>query len=288
MHPKGVAQHLANKLGVTVEAPSDKLYIHPDGSLTIGPHETRNTGKWEEFSPKPSESRYTKAPDQGPTPAPQRGADDQHPGPATEDPRATELGRKKTQKPPTVPVKRSATLDESNVEDVIAQLRSERKLSPDEEAAIRRQAKNKGEKWNLDDKLRGEVAHVLAGENLPRSFPVIDRVDGVNRRGVAKSITSVKTHQLYTDTFKQPGAFLGQVTREIDALAGFTRETYAGKTVKADNNTTRTLEVEVPPNTLSSAKGGDEALRKQWREEAQKAEEHAKTKGVKLVFRSTK
>jgi len=58
--------------------------------------------------------------------------------------------------------------------------------------------------------------------------------------------------------------------------------------VTAGKNTKRTLEVEVPPNTLSSTKGGDDALRKQWREEALKAEEHAKAKGVKLVFRSTK
>jgi hypothetical protein len=63
MHPKGVAQQLANKLGVPVEAPSDKLYIHPDGTLTIGPHETRNTGRWEEFTPKKSESRFQKAPE---------------------------------------------------------------------------------------------------------------------------------------------------------------------------------------------------------------------------------
>lgn len=69
MHPKGVAQHLSNKLGVPVEAPSDKLYIHPDGTMTIGPHETRNTGKWEEFTPQKSSSRYQTAPDPQPTPA---------------------------------------------------------------------------------------------------------------------------------------------------------------------------------------------------------------------------
>jgi hypothetical protein len=73
MHPKGVAQHLANKLGVPVEAPSDKLYIHPDGTLTIGPHETRNTGRWEEFTPKKTEPRFQKAPEpNAPEAAPDR------------------------------------------------------------------------------------------------------------------------------------------------------------------------------------------------------------------------
>ena len=62
-HPKGAAQHLANKLGVPVEAPTDKLWIHPDGTLTIGPVPNRNTGKWIEYEPQPSETRYTKAPE---------------------------------------------------------------------------------------------------------------------------------------------------------------------------------------------------------------------------------
>ncbi len=65
MHPKGVAQQLANKLGVTVEAPTDLLWIHPDGTLTIGPTADRNTGKFEPFKPQPSESRsqLSKAPE---------------------------------------------------------------------------------------------------------------------------------------------------------------------------------------------------------------------------------
>ncbi|HEU0036411.1 MAG TPA: DUF4157 domain-containing protein [Kofleriaceae bacterium] len=67
-HPKGVAQHLANQLGVVVEAPTDKLWIHPDGTLTIGPHEDRNTGKWEPFRPKQSELRYQKVPEPEPAP----------------------------------------------------------------------------------------------------------------------------------------------------------------------------------------------------------------------------
>lgn len=64
MHPKGVAQHLANKLGVPVVAPMDKLYIHPDGKMTVGPAESRDLGPagWHEFNPTKSSLRYEKAP----------------------------------------------------------------------------------------------------------------------------------------------------------------------------------------------------------------------------------
>ena len=54
--PNGVAQNLSNKLGVEVIAPSDTVWIHPDGSLTIGPKSTSNTGTWNSFTPKKVES----------------------------------------------------------------------------------------------------------------------------------------------------------------------------------------------------------------------------------------
>jgi hypothetical protein len=68
VHPKGVAQHLANKLDVDVIAPSDLLHVSSDGTMVIGPHRTRNTGKWETFSPKQSARRSTPAADPADTP----------------------------------------------------------------------------------------------------------------------------------------------------------------------------------------------------------------------------
>ena len=47
----GIAQQLANKLGVDVMAPSDTLYIYPNGSTVIGPNPYTNTGSWENFKP---------------------------------------------------------------------------------------------------------------------------------------------------------------------------------------------------------------------------------------------
>ncbi|MBP3459528.1 MAG: RHS repeat-associated core domain-containing protein, partial [Lachnospiraceae bacterium] len=49
--PDGIAQQLANKLGVDVLAPSDTLYIYQNGSTVIGPNPYTNTGDWKLFMP---------------------------------------------------------------------------------------------------------------------------------------------------------------------------------------------------------------------------------------------
>ncbi len=48
----GFAQNLANKLGVTVKAPTDTLWVWPNGQMTIGPNQFANTGTWRVFKPK--------------------------------------------------------------------------------------------------------------------------------------------------------------------------------------------------------------------------------------------
>lgn len=48
----GAAQNLANQLGVSVQAPSDTVWIHPNGQLTIGTSPTTNTGTWNTFVPQ--------------------------------------------------------------------------------------------------------------------------------------------------------------------------------------------------------------------------------------------
>ena len=49
---KGFAQNLANKMGVSVMAPSDTLYIYPNGKVVIGPNQFKNTGKWITYHPE--------------------------------------------------------------------------------------------------------------------------------------------------------------------------------------------------------------------------------------------
>jgi hypothetical protein len=48
----GFAQNLANKMGVPVKAPTDTLWVWPNGRITIGPNQFTNTGTWRVFKPK--------------------------------------------------------------------------------------------------------------------------------------------------------------------------------------------------------------------------------------------
>lgn len=50
--PTAIAQHLSNKLGVPVTAPSDTLWIFQSGKMTVGKTSTSNTGSWSVFKPK--------------------------------------------------------------------------------------------------------------------------------------------------------------------------------------------------------------------------------------------
>ncbi len=48
---KEFAQNFANKMGLNVLAPSDTVWAHPSGKLTIGPKSYINNGRWIEFKP---------------------------------------------------------------------------------------------------------------------------------------------------------------------------------------------------------------------------------------------
>jgi hypothetical protein len=45
------AQNLANKMGVDVMAPTDKLWAYPNGRFVIGPDAVTNSGGWKVFTP---------------------------------------------------------------------------------------------------------------------------------------------------------------------------------------------------------------------------------------------
>jgi hypothetical protein len=49
--PTSIAQNLANKLGVRVIAPSDTVWVHPDGRLSVGRNPDHETGAWNGFEP---------------------------------------------------------------------------------------------------------------------------------------------------------------------------------------------------------------------------------------------
>jgi filamentous hemagglutinin len=47
----GIARRLSDKLGARVTAPSDLVWLHADGRLTIGSAANRHTGTWNVFYP---------------------------------------------------------------------------------------------------------------------------------------------------------------------------------------------------------------------------------------------
>ncbi len=46
-----IAQSMANGMGVKVKAPTGTVWIHPDGSMTVGVDPSQVTGSWREFEP---------------------------------------------------------------------------------------------------------------------------------------------------------------------------------------------------------------------------------------------
>lgn len=48
----GLAQELANAMGVKVSAPSDTVWVYPNGKVEIGPEPGQDTGEWKVFEPK--------------------------------------------------------------------------------------------------------------------------------------------------------------------------------------------------------------------------------------------
>ena len=47
----GAAARLSRELGVDVKAPTDTVWIHPDGTLTVGPTPDAPTGGWSRTAP---------------------------------------------------------------------------------------------------------------------------------------------------------------------------------------------------------------------------------------------
>ena len=48
----GIAQHLANKLGVTVMAPTDTAWVYPNGRIVVGPNQFTDSGTWSYYYPQ--------------------------------------------------------------------------------------------------------------------------------------------------------------------------------------------------------------------------------------------
>ncbi|MFO0762616.1 MAG: hypothetical protein U0359_39620 [Byssovorax sp.] len=193
---------------------------------------------------------------------------------------------------PSVTVGRaSRTLGSVDIEDLIANF--PRPLNKAEADAIRRAAQSPQGLWALDvggfPQLRGEVAHVLLGENLPRTFATVDRVVATDARGVATEVRSIKTHQPYV--FADDARFYATLKEDVDALVGMKegRHQLAATRIRVDSTTARVLEVGVPPGTMGSPgaiEAGGTALRaSDFRRIAASIVEYGQQRNVKVLFK---
>jgi hypothetical protein len=188
-------------------------------------------------------------------------------------------------------VEPARALNPDNVDEVITRIRMRRSLSERVATLIKRAAWAKKEKWSLPDPLRGEVAHILAGENLPHGSKGIDRVGEITEDRVATEVVSIKTHQPYAASLSKPGGFRARLQLEVDVLANLKGRYQPPNTEDfffIKEETTRVLEVEVPPDTLGPTvegrPAGSAVLREQFRSEAATAQAYARSKGIVLRF----
>jgi len=194
---------------------------------------------------------------------------------------------------PRLRVDRGPQLTPENVDDIIAELRAKRNLTPAEEARLRDVAEQPGGIWNLraelgkagDPAMRGRVGHQLLGEDLPYAR-IIDsaRIDPIS--GLATEVRSIKTHQLYI--FQEEGAFAAQLKIEARELSRFRATTSGATTIRATRGTDRVLVIGVPPGTLEASAGV--RFTAQWRAEALEAMRYAQRlrPPVRIVFRTTR
>ncbi len=194
---------------------------------------------------------------------------------------------------PRLRVNRGPELTPENVDDIIAELRSKRTVSPAEEARLRAVAEQPGGIWNLraelgeagSPALRGEVGHQLLGEELPYAATIdsAPRIDPAT--GLATEVRSIKTHQLYA--FQEEGSLAAQLEAEARELSRFkTTPSGTGTRITAAPGADRVLVIGVPPDTLEATAG--RTLTAQWRAEASQAIAYARglKPPVRIVFKT--
>ncbi len=95
--------------------------------------------------------------------------------------------------------------------------------------------------WDLGPGIRGGVIERRLGQNLPRSFPVIDKF----RDGIA---TSIKSMDLRSTTYQNVSRITQKGREYIDKVACFQGDRLGKTTIAADQIKGRALEIAVPYN----------------------------------------
>jgi len=93
--------------------------------------------------------------------------------------------------------------------------------------------------WNKPPVVRGEVIEQALGQNLPKSFPTIDKfVDGV--------ATSIKSIDLRGKTYQNTSKLKSVLEGYVDKVSGFRGADFAKREVLGSAIKGRTLEIAVP------------------------------------------
>jgi len=102
--------------------------------------------------------------------------------------------------------------------------------------------------WSLGPGPRGLAIESQLGGNLPAGFRVIDRFEN----GVA---TSIKSIDLNAATYQNAQALGSRLNGYVDSLAGWTGQTtpYGRVVIQPGEVTARTLQIAVPPGSMSAA-----------------------------------
>jgi RHS repeat-associated protein len=114
--------------------------------------------------------------------------------------------------------------------------------------------------WKLGNCARGAIIEKMLGANLPRNFPVIDKL--VN--GVA---TSIKSLDLTAKSYQNIKTLTSKIDGYVDKLASFKGASGGGGTVTAAEISSKELQLAVPPGATAA----QEAAIKAATERAQKA-----------------
>lgn len=96
-----------------------------------------------------------------------------------------------------------------------------------------------GNVWLLNDLLRGRIAEMVHGRNLPYSFQTVDKfVDGI--------VTSTKSINLNAPYYQNAKALYSKLRGQINNVANFIGGTREGVTIKESEIAGRALDVLVP------------------------------------------
>jgi hypothetical protein len=102
--------------------------------------------------------------------------------------------------------------------------------------------------WDLGPVVRGEILHERFGQNLPKSFPVVDKFI----RGI---VTSIKSIDLRAPSYRKPEALRRTCEGFVDKVAGFKSGRRGKVRILESEIEGRALDILVPPGATSERLG---------------------------------